>query len=314
VNARALLLALEHALDDVLFRPRAEQPAAVRAWSARLVWGGPEGEAWNSAFGASSRFEAFTGCAVAQGVYAANRAVLQPILAALDDWHVLEVGGGNGALWRGWLPPDARGTITVVDPHPEGSEGVRAAVPDGVRVEHVVSGVEQAELPPCDAAVCSLVLHHVAGADAAERASVGLTGPGKHEALAALRGALAARRGLLLVNEADVFCDLALAPGDPLLAERLVDSYVRRFAVSLRDDARAALDAGDPHRAARLVDVARAWAFGQIDAADVPYAQRDVYELDVVSWLRAFERAELRVRTRTCTDRYGLFYQYVMGT
>jgi hypothetical protein len=199
-----------------------------------------------------------------------------------------------------------------VDPHPEGSAGVRAAVPDGVRVEHVVAGVEQAALPPCDAAVCSLVLHHVAGADAAERASVGLTGPGKHEALAALRGTLAARRGLLLVNEADVFCDLALAPGDPLLAERLVDSYVRRFAVSLRDDACAALDAGDPQRAARLVDVARAWAFGQIHVADVPYAQRDVYELDVVSWLRAFDRAGLVVRTRVCTDRYGLFQQYVV--
>lgn len=310
MNAGALVEALEGAIADVLGRPRAEQPDAVRALAAASPVSGLEGEEWNRAFGAESRFEAFTGCSVAQGVYAANRAVLGPILAARADWRVIEVGGGNGALWRGWLPPDARGTILVVDPHPDGADGVRAAVPTGVRVEHLVSGVERAALPACDAAVCSLVLHHVAGADAEARAAVGLEGPGKHEALLALRGALAARSGALLVNEADVYCDLALPPGDPLLAERIVDSYVRRFAVSLRDDARAALDAGDPSRAARLVDVAWAWAFGQIAVAEAPCAARDVYELDVVSWVRAFDRAGLRVRERRCTDRYGLFWQY----
>jgi hypothetical protein len=303
----ASLLALDVALADVLGRPRTEQPAAVRDWTARYA---AEGEVWNTAFGGASRFEAFTGSRVAQGVYTANRDALRPVLSR-RGWRVLEVGGGNGALWRGFLPDDAEGTIVVVDPHPEGAEGVRAAVPAGVRVEHVAAGVEVAELPQVDAAVASLVLHHVAGADAEARAAVGIAGPGKHEALVALSKAVG-RDGLLLVNEADVYCDLALPPGDALLAERIVDSYVRRFAVSLRDDAWRAADAGDALAATRLADVAWAWGLGQIAVADATFAARDVYELDVVGWIEVFRRAGLAVPARGCTDAYGLFWRYLL--
>lgn len=293
---------LPAAIAALLRLPRAEQPGAVRRLVAELP---PLSEPWNRSFDPDSLYDAFSQSSVATGVYRANREVLAPIVAR-PGFRVLEVGGGNGALWDGFLRDFHWGTIVVVDPHPDGAAGVRAKVPRFVEVEHVVAPVERASLPPADAAVCSLVLHHIAGLDAADRARVGLTGPGKREALTALAAAVS---GPIVVNEADVYCDLALPPGDPLLGERLVDSYVRRFAVSLLSDLATHSDAGLKVRWERVV---REWALGQVRAAELPWAERDVYELDVVSWLTLFERSGLRVVRRGFTDPWLLFHQYVL--
>lgn len=290
--------------------PRAHQPRAVADLLAAL----PDErvpEAWNTAFGEGSLFRAFTRSTVARGVYAANRSVLRPILDARPGFRVVEAGGGDGALWEGLLGPGDVGEIVVVDPHPDGAAGVRRVAPPGVRVIHVHAPVEQAALPEADAVVCSLTLHHVAGADAAERAAVGLSGPGKREVLEAFRGAVAGG-GRVLLNEADVYCDVGLAPGDALLRERLVDSYVRRFALSLLDDVDRRDDVDDDVRA-RWLRVVRAWALGQIAVADAPVADRDVYELDVPSWLRLVAAAGLRVESRRFTDPWMLFHQYVLA-
>lgn len=299
------------AVADLLALPRAHQPRAVADLLAAL----PDEsvpEAWNTAFGEGSLFRAFTRSTVARGVYGANRAVLRPLLDARPGFRVVEAGGGDGSLWEGLLRPDDVGEIVVVDPHPEGGAGVAGVAPPGVRVTHLRAPVERASLPEADAVVCSLTLHHVAGADAGERAVVGLAGPGKREALEAFRSAVASRGGRVLLNEADVYCDVGLAPGDPLLRERLVDSYVRRFAVSLLDDVARRADVDDDVRA-RWRRVVRAWALGQIAVADAPLAERDVYELDVPSWLRLVAAAGLRVVERRFTDPWMLFHQYVLA-
>ncbi len=282
---------------EILRQPRADQAAAALALRDTLPAGQ---EAWNSDFGEGSLFDAFSGSTVARGVYAANR----PYLRFAGAFRAIEVGGGNGRLWRGALPPDARGEIVVVDPHPRGADGVRAEAPVSVKVVHVQAPLESARLPEADVAVLSLVLHHVPGRDREQNRRHGLARAGKLDALAALRAPL------VLVNEADIHCDVDLPAGDPVLLERLCDSYLRRFGVAIAADHDAETD---PARRARLSTVLRDWALGQIEKASVSLADRDVYELDVPRWLELFAAAGLRVIDRRFTDRYQLFCQYVLS-
>lgn len=301
---------VERSLNALLALPRSEQPAAVEALCCALP--AAEEEPWNTAFGPTSLYHAFTRCSVAQTLHAANRAVLRPRLDARPGFRVIEVGGGNGALWEGLLRTDDHGEIVVVDPHPDGADGVRRVAPPGVRVRHIQAPVEDADLPDADGVVCSLVLHHIAGADRAQRAGVGLAGNGKLEALQHLRAAIAARDGWMVLNEADIYCDLGLAPGDALLIDRLLDSYVRRCAVAIVKDLRTRTDA-DAALKARWLQILRDWSLAQVHlAGNASYAARDVYELDVVSWLALLDRAGLAVESRRFTDRWMLFHQYVL--
>ncbi|MCK6506476.1 class I SAM-dependent methyltransferase [Myxococcota bacterium] len=306
---------LAAALAEVLALPRAAQPAALRALRARLPRPA-EPEAWNSRFGPGSLFDAWTRSSLVQGLYAANAAVLAPHLAARPGFRVIEVGGGDGRLWAQALPPDARGELVVIDPVPEVQARVAAHLPAGVRLTFHAARIEDRvaagqELGPADAFVCSLTLHHLAGQDAAERARHGLRGPGKVEVLAALGRAIAARGGLGLLNEADVHCELDLPPGDPLLEERLLDSYVRRCAPALLQDAASRPDA-DADLRARWQAVALHWCVEQLDVAHLPLPERDVYELDVPRWRARFAAAGLVVAREAWTDDRALFRQYLL--
>lgn len=293
-------------LHAALSLPRGEQIGALQALR-RALPPIPDDEAWNSAFGPGSLFAAWTASPLTQPLYAANAASLAPIVAR-PGFVAVEIGGGDGALWRVALPPTARGTLHVIDPHPEPAAQVARACPPGVEVVAHLGAVPGLPVPEADAVVCSLTLHHVAGADAAERAHVGLPGPGKVEALRELRAAIAPRSGLLLLNEADVFCDVALAPGDPLLADRIVDSYLRRCGRALAD----AIDGdADPSLRARWWLILRRWCLDQLAVAQAPIADRDVYELDVPRWLVLLDEAGLEVVERRFTDRWALFHQYV---
>lgn len=302
---------LAAALDAVLRLPRGAQPLAVRELRQRLP--AASEEPWNSAFGGRSLYHAFAQSSVVRGVHSANRAALRPLLDARPGFRVVEVGGGDGSAWDGLLLPGDVGEIVVVDPHPEGAAGVRRFAPPGVYVRHVVAPVQEVALPDADVVTCSLVLHHVAGVDASARHAVGLAGVGKLEVLRAFAQSVRARAGRVLLNEADVYCDVGLQPGDPLLTERLLDSYVRRCATSLAADISARRDVDSDVRA-RWRAVLRDWCLGQVDlAANAPIADRDVYELDVVSWLALVDRAGLRVEARQFTDPWLLFHQYVLS-
>lgn len=289
-------------LREIVAMPRGRQPEALDRLRRALP--PAESEAWNTRFGPGSLFEAWTASSLMRGLYAANAATLRPLLDARPSWRVIEVGGGDGRLWR-LLRPEDHGELVLVDPSPEAHAQVAATLPAGVRLVSHVAGVQDVDLPDADVIVCSLTLHHVAGADAAERAAHGLDGPGKREILAGFARALEARSGLAIVNEADVYCDIGLAPGDPILRERLIDSYVRRCAVALLDDLEASPDP-------RLQAIIQRWCLDQIAVADLPLAERDVYELDVPRWLALFERAGLGVEHRGFTDDHGLFCRYLL--
>jgi hypothetical protein len=302
------------ALEGVLALPRGQQRAALDALRRALPDEEAAPEAWNTAFGAASLYGAWAQTPVMRGLYEANRELLRAWLRGREGWTVLEIGGGDGTLWQGLLADDAVGTVVVVDPHPEPAARVAARLPPGVRVEARRAPVERADLPEADAAVMSLMLHHVAGRDAAARAAVGLSGPGKLEVLQRVATALTPRRGMLVLNEADVHCDLELAPGDPLLADRLLDSYVRRCARALIAPIRDAARDPSPSAAdlaARWWTIVRRWCLDQLDAAALPYADRDVYELDVPRWEALIDAAGLRLLRRGFTDDASLFCQYV---
>jgi len=296
--------------------PRAEQRAALEQWLAAL----PDEqvrEAWNAAFGPGSLFDAWTRSSVVQALHGANAATLAQHLAPRgkrsQGWRAVEIGGGDGRLWEqvGDVGP---GTLIVIDPVAQAGERVAERAPPGVRVQSIQARVEHtldhAFWHDLDAVVCSLTLHHLAGADAAERAAHGLSGPGKLEVLLQVRDALAPD-GLALINEADIHCDVQIPPGD-LLAERLLDSYVRRCAGSLLEDIATRADADDDLRA-RWASITRHWCLEQVRYADVPLPERDVYELDVTRWLALFDRAGLVVRQHHFTDRVLLFHRYVLA-
>ena len=169
------------------------------------------------------------------------------------------------------------------------------------------------DLPEVDAVICSLTLHHIAGADTHQRQASGLAGPGKLEILQIFREKISASRGLLLINEADIHCDLELASGSPLLMDRLIDSYVRRTARALCNEMASLEQNGDPdQRRSRILALIKHWCLDQIDMALKPVAERDVYELDVARWLALFKRAGLTVREHQFTDEWLLFHRYVL--
>ena len=296
------------AVHALLGLPRGEQLDALTRLQTEL---GPPAsrEAWNTSFGPDSLFDAWTRAPITRALYSANASLVSKTLAGRNDWHVVEVGGGDGRLWKNLLAEDARGTLWVVDPHEEPHRQVRAVVPPSVSVSSCQCFVQDADLPEADVLICSLTLHHVAGHDTVHRRSVGLTGPGKLEVLHAFRDALAARNGVLILNEADVHCDIGLAPGDPILADRLFDSYVRRCAASLLH---AIEHEGAPDELrARWWTILRRWCLDQLGAADVPFERRDVYELDVPRWMALLDAAGFEVVDRGFTDRWSLFHRYV---
>ncbi len=306
--------AIEDELEAVLALPRRRQPDGIRALLARLP-PPPSSEAWNTRFGPSSLYDAWTQTTVAREVYRANAAVLARALVDRGPgWTAVEVGGGDGRLWRlvGSLAQDLpAGRLVLIDPVPETAERVRDALPRGVTFEFHEGRVQDVRFPTAHAVVMSLVLHHVAGADGAERARHGLTGPGKLEVLVRVADAIRPTGGLALLNEADVHCDLELAPGEELLADRLIDSYLRRCGRSIARDLRERADADDS-LVARWRAILRRWCLEQIAMAAVPIDQRDVYELDVPRWRALLDRAGLWIRRTTATDEYGLFFQYVL--
>lgn len=291
-------------LEAILALPRGEQPAAIAALRAETP--PPSGEAWNTAFGADSLYDAWSQSEVAGALYPANAALLARLKGGA---RVIELGGGDGRLWR-MIPADFQGELVLIDPNPEAHRAVAAALPAGVRLRSQVTTAEKADWPEADAVVASLVLHHIAGLSAPHRAAHGLAGPGKREVLRAIAGALEARGGFAVVCEADVDCEIDLAPGDPVLVDRLIDSYVRRAAASLISDLRRE---GAPEALrARWEGIARRWCVDQIEAASVPLAARDVYELSVPRWRDLFAAAGFSVESSRFTDRFGLFHQYVL--
>jgi hypothetical protein len=296
-------------LNRLLVLPRAQQYAALQA--LRVQHAAPLAEEWNVTFGPASLYEALTHLPAFQGIYQANRAVLSRWLEPRPYWHIVEVGGGNGALWRDFFRGNEQGQFTLIDPAPEPHTVISALLPSGMTFHSVMAPIQEADMPEADVVVCSLMLHHIAGIDAQERLRHGLTGPGKREVLARLVAVLRAWKGLGILNEADVYHDLSLSPGDPLLVEPLMDSYVRRGATMVAAEL-AQPDLEESLRQ-RWELILHHWFIDQIDKAQVSATERDVYELDAPRWLQLLSQVGASVQSHRYTDDWHAVVQYVFS-
>ncbi|MET0701180.1 MAG: class I SAM-dependent methyltransferase [Mycobacterium sp.] len=296
-------------LGELVRLPRGQQLAALQELRSLRVESAQED--WNSTFGADSLYDAWSRLPIMEALYQQNRAVLTEHLGAREGWHIVEIGGGNGALWDGYLSTLGPGTLTLVDPNADAHRTVRAKLPPEVDVQSVVASVETADLPVADVVVCSLTLHHVAGLDAVQRRSFGLDGAGKLEVLQGMVAAVRPRGGIVVLNEADVHNEVDLPPGDPVLVDRFIDAYVRRAARSVAE----AIDvAGADTQLRRAWEVIlQSWCLDQVELAHAPRVSRDVYELDAARWLELIRQSGAQHQTHRFTDQWNLFQQYVFG-
>ncbi|CKH33001.1 class I SAM-dependent methyltransferase [Mycolicibacterium smegmatis] len=294
-------------LDRLTILPRGEQFAALTELRARLRR--IDTEAWNTTFGPDSLYNAWTQLPFVDAIYGHNREAISAVLHGRSDWHVVEIGGGNGALWHGLLDSLPSGTFTLIDPNPDAHQAVRQRLPGNVDFHSVVAPVASAAAPPADVVVCSLTLHHHAGENAAQREAFGMTGDGKLEILRRVVAALRSRSGIGILNEADCYNDIALSPGDETLVDHFLDVYVRRAARAVAH----AIDSAPTDSALTEAweAILRHWCIEQVDYAFRSREERDVYELDVVSWVRLLGEAGAADITHRYTDPWNLFVQYL---
>ena len=295
------------ALASLLLLPRAQQLEACRQLQNTSALS--DSEAWNTDFGSESLYEAWTRLPFMQALYRHNREVLHAHMEQRQGWHFVEIGGGNGALWRDLFSPSTQGTLTLIDPASQVHEMVAAVLPPGVQLRSCQMPIEQADIPEADAVVCSLTLHHVAGIDAQQRREFGLQGPGKLEILQRCVQALQPRQGIGLLNEADIYNEIDLAPGDAVLVDHFIDVYVRRAALAIAFA--LGQSPADGSLAQRWSVILENWCLAEIDNAFFPREKRDVYELDVPHWLHLLEHAGAKVLSHRYTDEWNLFHQYV---
>ena len=296
------------ALTDIVSLPRARRRTALAELCRSRRGESPE--EWNTTFDHDSLYEAWSQTPPMLDLYAANHDVLRPFLDDRGGWDIVEIGGGNGGLWRGFFHPEARGTLTVIDPVADAHRAVASRLPEGVEFHSIVAPVERAEIPTADVVVCSLMLHHVAGLDAEQRYRYGLSGPGKHEILQRILASVAPRNGICILNESDVYTEVDLPPGDTILIDRLIDSYVSRAGAAVAQ----MLDRPDlePSLERRLEAVLLHWCLEQVERAGTcPRADRDVYELDTPMWRTVLERAGAQLVSHRFTDDWNLFHQWV---
>ncbi|QBD75243.1 methyltransferase domain-containing protein [Ktedonosporobacter rubrisoli] len=296
-------------LNELILLPREQQFAALQ--QLRAANKEAEYEAWNTAFGAASLYDAWTQLPFMQRLYRHNRAIIQRILQERSNWHIVEIGGGNGALWQNFFHTQQAGKLTLIDPHAEVHRTVAARLPEQVTLQSVVDRVEQVEIPEADVIVCSLTLHHVAGLDAGQRRTFGFSGDGKKEILQRCVQSVRKRQGIGIINEADCYNEIDLAPEDPVLVDHFLDVYVRRAgrAIAYALEQPGLDEAQKPY----WESILRHWCLDQVDYALLSRAQRDVYELDVSHWLGLLETVGAYTVLHQYTDEWNLFQQYVFG-
>src|SRR4029077_13996753 len=73
-----------------------------------------------------SLYDAWSQLPFIQNLYEQNRTVISGRLHDRDGWHIVEIGGGNGALWDGYLRTLKRGTLTLIDPNEDAHHALAA--------------------------------------------------------------------------------------------------------------------------------------------------------------------------------------------
>ena len=116
-------------LEALIALPRADQYAALKRIRDAA---GSSYEQWNTDFSPASLYGAWTKLPIMQSLYRDNRTVIMKALDGRSDWHIVELGGGTGALWEGFFDEGSAGTFTLIDPHPQAHTAVAARLPQGV--------------------------------------------------------------------------------------------------------------------------------------------------------------------------------------
>jgi hypothetical protein len=294
-------------LRAVLDLPRGKQLQALEQLVAALPQQ-ERREEWDQGSGPGSLNAAWAQSTLGRGLWQANAQRIRSLLEERQNWRIVVLGEGSEFFWHGLFTPSDRGELHVIDPTGEAQRIIAPELPTEVHLHSVPLLLESAELPEADVLVCGRVLQGIAGCDAEERKSVGLSGPGKLECLQKLARALVPRQGYGLLYEPDFYTDVRLHPEEELLTEQLVDGYVRRFALALMDDSRRS---SDDSLAVRLWALVRYLCLDQLAIAYAPVKDRGVYGLDVMSWLSLLKRANIEVIQHLYTDDYFFFHQYI---
>ena len=299
----------QDALDQIVTLPYALQQEALKKFRKKFKL--KVSEQWNTTFGKDSLYQAWTFIEPMIQLYNANREVIRDFIKNLKEWTIVEIGGGNGTLWQNFFSGHSKGEFILIDPVKDSHDTVIKHFPDTVSFTSIIQPVEQVIIPHADVIVCSLMLHHIPGFNTDHNKCLGINSVGKSEIIKRFLQSIRCRNGICIINESDIYTDIDLAPHDPVLIHRLIDSYIKRAGKSV------AMKIDDPavpitvRKKLELVMIH--WLIDQVEiAGQSPLSKRDIYELDTIHWLELFQRVGANIINHGFTDKWHLFHQYII--
>lgn len=246
-------------------------------------------EEWNTNFSSTSLYEALSKLTFMQQIYKVNRQAIYEALKGRQNWHIVEIGGGNGEIWREFEWPTSSGSFTLIDINQNSQPQVSRYIPQHVKFNSIISPVEEADIPEADIILCSLCIHHIPGLSQEQREEYGFSGPGKLEVLEKFIKALKPRKGICILAECDNYSEIDLDPGNPILIDNILDEYVRRAGMAIViDNISKEISC---HNIQLMIKILEHWMIDEVQKAFVSVQERDIYELDVAHWLLLIEQA-----------------------
>lgn len=297
-------------LNKIINLPQRHQRDAIRVLVRNLK---PTiNEAWNTNFAEGSLYDAWAQTLPMRNLYETNRNTIKKYISEKNNFTILEIGGGNGELWKNFFNSQTKGNYILIDPVEDSHVAVAKNIPENVSFISIKKKIQDIEtLPESDIIVSSLMLHHVPGCFYEENKKYEIDGPGKGDILLKMKESIKNNDGIIILNESDVYTDIKINPKTYILYHRLIDSYVRRAAKSIafmieNEDISEDLFL-------KLEQVIIKWSLEQIEiAGNAALKNRDVYELDMIHWFELFEKIGLKIVSHKITDEWHLFHQYIL--
>lgn len=219
-------------LNKILTLPQRHQRDALRILSRSFK--PSDSETWNKRFDQDSLYESWSQILPMRNLYEVNKNVINKKLSELQNFTIVEIGGGNGALWRNLFNPNQKGTFILIDPTEESHEAVKKAIPSNIEFISIKKSVEELnQIPEADIIVCSLVLRFIPGTEKEENKKYGIDRIGKAQIIRKILESIRIKNGILIINETDVYTDIKIAPKTHFLFHSLIDSNIRRLAKSI---------------------------------------------------------------------------------
>jgi len=302
-------------LKEIMQLPHIVQPEKFVELAQKYTQEAPKIEESEFKLGLVSFFDAFTQTSFLQNVYQKNSETIRQKISTIENWRIVEIGGGNGALYQKLLTESDVGEIVLIDPVPQVHERVRQILPPGVILTSIIEHAENATIPDCDVLVMSLVLHHIPGIDVSKRTQYGFEATkGKLEVLQMCYASLVARNGICIVNENDLDTELDLEPNSMVLRNNFFDASIRRLAMGMCDEILSRADQVSLALIRQWKLLLGEWGVKFMRNADREVTHRHVYGLSVARWLQLFNRSGFFVESYRFTDNYCYLVQFVLKT